>query len=262
MKTRRRLALGFALAILPAMAATLLVAPTASAHGAPIIPGSRTYLCWVDGLRNTGEIIPHNPACAAAIAQSGPTPLYNWFGVLRSDAGGRTVGFIPDGKLCSGNATVFNFSGFDQAHPDWPLTHLTAGASIQFRYNNWADHPGTFYVHITRDGWNPNQPLRWSDLEEPFLEITNPPSTGGPGSADNYYFWTGNLPSGKTGRHIIYMRWVRSDSQENFFSCSDVVFDGGNGEVTGVGPGCCDDQPASTRPAITPRHGFGSFKPL
>ncbi len=30
------------------------------------------------------------------------------------------------------------------------------------------------------------------------------------------------------------MQWVRSDSQENFFSCSDVVFDGGNGEVTGI----------------------------
>ncbi|MDQ0948977.1 cellulase/cellobiase CelA1 [Streptomyces phaeochromogenes] len=30
------------------------------------------------------------------------------------------------------------------------------------------------------------------------------------------------------------MVWQRSDSAETFYSCSDVVFDGGNGEVTGV----------------------------
>jgi chitin-binding protein len=45
------------------------------------------------------------------------------------------------------------------------------------------------------------------------------------------------------------MQWVRSDSQENFFSCSDVVFDGGNGEVTGVGP---TGTPPTTQPPVTP----------
>ncbi|WP_428849339.1 cellulose binding domain-containing protein [Streptomyces scabiei] len=30
------------------------------------------------------------------------------------------------------------------------------------------------------------------------------------------------------------MVWQRSDSQETFYSCSDIVFDGGNGEVTGI----------------------------
>jgi hypothetical protein len=29
--------------------------------------------------------------------------------------------------------------------------------------------------------------------------------------------------------------WKRSDSNETFYGCSDVIFDGGNGEVTGVG---------------------------
>src|SRR4029079_3394241 len=34
--------------------------------------------------------------------------------------------------------------------------------------------------------------------------------------------------------NIIYMFCHRSDSAETFYSCSDVVFDGGNGEVTGI----------------------------
>lgn len=65
-------------------------------------PGSRTFLCWQDGLTDTGEIKPVNPACKAAQQVSGTTPFYNWFSVLRSDGAGRTRGFVPDGELCSG----------------------------------------------------------------------------------------------------------------------------------------------------------------
>ncbi|WP_433386445.1 lytic polysaccharide monooxygenase [Micromonospora sp. KLBMP9576] len=207
----------------------------AAAHGTAMTPGSRTFLCWKDGLSSTGEIRPNNPACSAAVAQSGANSLYNWFSVLRSDAGGRTVGFIPDGKLCSGGNP--GYTGFDLARTDWPLTHLTAGANMEFRYSNWAHHPGTFYFYVTKDSWRPDRPLAWSDLEEPFLTVTNPPQRGGVGTNDGHYYFSGNLPTNKSGRHVIYSRWVRSDSQENFFGCSDVTFDGGNGEVTGVGPG-------------------------
>ncbi len=55
-----------------------------------------------------------------------------------------------------------------------------------------------------------------------------------PASVEANYSWTGRLPDGKSGRHVIYMVWQRSDSTETFYSCSDVVFDGGNGEVTGI----------------------------
>jgi Cellulose binding domain/Lytic polysaccharide mono-oxygenase, cellulose-degrading len=78
-----------------------------------------------------------------------------------------------------------------------------------------------------------------------FWSATDPPQSGPPG-AFNYYSWDMTLPAGKTGRHIIFIQWVRSDSQENFFSCSDVVFDGGHGEVTGVGPGGSTGSPSPT----------------
>ena len=81
--------------------------------------------------------------------------------------------------------------------------------------------------------------------------VTNPPETGGPGAL-NYYFWNAQLPA-RTGRHIIYIQWVRSDSQENFFSCSDVVFDGGNGQVTGVGPNQGTQPPPTSAPPTSTR---------
>ncbi|MGN9775826.1 lytic polysaccharide monooxygenase auxiliary activity family 9 protein [Micromonospora sp. H33] len=223
----------------------------AAAHGAAMTPGSRTFLCWKDGLTATGEIRPNNPACSAAVAQSGANSLYNWFSLLRSDAGGRTVGFIPDGQLCSGGNS--GFRGYDLARTDWPLTHLTAGRTMEFRYSNWAHHPGTFYFYVTRDSWSPTRPLAWSDLEEePFLTVTNPPQRGAVGTNDGHYYFTGTLPANKSGRHIIYSRWVRSDSNENFFGCSDVTFDGGNGEVTGIGSGGTTPPPNPTTPPPNP----------
>jgi chitin-binding protein len=234
-----------------AMLGAALVAPQqqAQAHGVTMIPGSRTFLCWQDGLRPNGEIIAFNPACAAAQAQSGATPLFNWFAVLRSDGAGRTAGFIPDGEICSGGSGgPFDFRAYNMVRNDWPLTHLTSPSTIQFRHSNWAAHPGAFVVYITRNGWNPNGPLRWADLES-IGGAQDPPQSGGPGAL-NYYFWNQAIPAGKTGRHIMFTHWIRSDSQENFYSCADVVFDGGNGEVTGVGPN--QTQPPPTTPGNQP----------
>ncbi|GAA2364297.1 lytic polysaccharide monooxygenase auxiliary activity family 9 protein [Dactylosporangium salmoneum] len=236
MNRRRRLALMLAAALAGAGAAAVVAAQPAAAHGAMMQPGSRTYLCWKDGLTATGQIVPQNPACAAAVAQSGPNALYNWFAELRSDGAGRTAGFIPDGKLCSAAATVYDFSGFDLARNDWPVTHLTSGASMEFDYSNWAAHPGTFSLYVTKDGFDPTRPMAWSDLEStPFLQVTNPSMVGSPGTTDGHYYWTGKLPTAKSGRHVIYSVWARSDSQETFYGCSDVMFDGGHGEVTGMG---------------------------
>jgi predicted carbohydrate-binding protein with CBM5 and CBM33 domain len=249
----RRRFLYAAAALLATAIGVTVVQTEASAHGAMMAPGSRTYFCWKDGLSGTnGAIIPKNPACAAAVAQSGTTPLYNWFAVLRSDGGGRMAGFIPDGQLCSGGTGgPYDFTGYNLARNDWPQTHLTAGASMRFDYNNWAKHPGTFSLYVTKDSWSPTRPLAWSDLEsQPFSQVVNPTSVGGPGTNDGRYSWTANLPSGKSGKHIIYSVWSRSDSQETFYGCSDVTFDGGNGEVTGVGDGTIP--PPSSDPSTPP----------
>lgn len=250
---------GMVLAGVATLGVTMLVAaPAAQAHGAAQIPGSRTWLCYEDGLQPTGELIPQNPACKAAVAQSGVTPLYNWFGVGNREGAtsGGLQGFIPDGKLCSGNSNYFDFSGFDTVSADWPKTHLTSGSTIQIQYNKWAAHPGTFSLYITKPGWNPNAPLTWSEMNTvPFSSATDPPSVGNPGSVNSYYYWNATLPSGYTGYQIIYSVWARSDSTETFYGCSDVVFDGGNGQVTGLGSG------GTSSPSPTPSRTTASPTP-
>lgn len=203
------------LATIPALSLVVTAGGKAEAHGTPMKPASRTFLCWQDGLTDTGEIKPVNPACKNAQAVSGTTPFYNWFSVLRSDGAGRTRGFVPDGELCSGGNT--NFTGFNAARDDWPLTHLTSGKTVDFSYNAWAAHPGWFYVYVTKDGFDPKKTLTWDDMEaQPFLSVDHPPLNGSPGTVEANYSWTGQLPANKSGRHIIYMVWQRSDSAETF----------------------------------------------
>ncbi|GAA2302917.1 lytic polysaccharide monooxygenase [Streptomyces kunmingensis] len=215
-------------------AASVLALPgTATAHGVALTPGSRTYLCYKDLLAHSSTQMPANPACKAAVQAAGTTPLYNWFAVLDSNAGGRGAGYVADGKLCSaGDRSPYNFSPYNAARTDWPVTHLTSGATIQVKYSNWAHHPGSFHVYVTKQGFDPAQPLDWADLEK-VQTVQNPPNNGGPGTEAGHYYWNLQLPQ-RTGRHIMFVQWVRSDSQENFFSCSDLAFDGGNGEVTGL----------------------------
>ncbi|MFI6349011.1 lytic polysaccharide monooxygenase [Streptomyces sp. NPDC050560] len=237
MRRRRRLSLLTTLATLLSALGLLLVGQgSAQAHGVAMMPGSRTYLCYKDGLAGgNGAMNPKNAACKAAVAQSGTNSLYNWFAVLDSNAGGKGEGYVPDGTLCSaGDKSPYDFSGFNLARDDWPRTHLTSGSTIGFEYSNWAAHPGDFRVYITKQGWSPTTPLTWSELQ--LLDtVSNPPQEGSAGQDGGHYYWDQALPSGRTGDALIFVQWVRSDSQENFFSCSDVVFDGGNGEVTGVG---------------------------
>jgi chitin-binding protein len=243
-------------AVLIGLGGGLLVsAAPASAHGASVFPGSRQYFCWVDGLEPNGQIIPKNPACQDAVAASGTTPLYNWFGNLHPSNAGGTVGSIPDGRICDGgDAGPFDFSPYNMARTDWPRTHLTAGDTYELWFNNWAAHPGRFDIYLTNQGWNPNTPLGWSDLEL-IQSVTDPPQTGPPGGLE-FYFWDTTFPANRSGLHLLFIHWVRSDSPENFFSCSDIVFDGGNGEVSGLGGDPGEPDPGEpvdpTDPPTTP----------
>jgi uncharacterized repeat protein (TIGR01451 family) len=211
-----------AAALLASTVAVIAVQEAAYAHGALTSPASRTYACFQDGTGGSGggQIIPKNPACADAVAAGGTQPLYDWYGVLRSNGAGQTRGFIPDGKLCSGGFD--KYAAYDAPRADWPATNVTAGAQMDLVYGAWVPHPGSFKFYVTRDGYDPTQPLTWDDLGEPFAVFDPQPAL-----ANGAYTMRVTLPQ-RTGRHILYAVWWRSDSLETFYGCSDVVFGGGS----------------------------------
>ncbi|TMR94392.1 lytic polysaccharide monooxygenase auxiliary activity family 9 protein [Nonomuraea basaltis] len=218
----------------------LAVAPgTAYAHGTMSNPPSRTMVCYSEGPES-----PKSAACKQAVAIGGTQPLYDWNEVNIADAAGRHREIIPDGKLCSAGRDKYR--GFDQARADWPATTMAGGASHTFKYRATAPHKGGFELYITKDGYDPAKPLKWSDLEtKPFHTVQNPAVTEG------FYTMTAKLPA-KQGRHLIYAIWQRGDSPEAFYSCSDVVFGQSNPSPA---PAPTGTPTATPKPTPTPGGG-------
>ncbi|WP_019631646.1 lytic polysaccharide monooxygenase auxiliary activity family 9 protein [Actinomadura atramentaria] len=235
MKTRstsfRHAVAAVALTAAPVAVLTVPASP-ALAHGSMQTPASRALTCYLENPES-----PRTAACKAAVRAGGTQPFYDWNGVRRGDAAGRHRQLIPDGKLCSaGNP---EFRGLDLARADWPATALKSGAAYTFRYKATAPHQGGFQFYVTKDGYDPRKPLAWSDLEgKPFLTVPSPALSNG------FYNMSGRLPAGKSGRHLIYAIWQRTDSPEAFYSCSDVVFGGKSGTAPA---------PARTPSATTPK---------
>ncbi|WP_433435572.1 lytic polysaccharide monooxygenase auxiliary activity family 9 protein [Nonomuraea sp. CA-141351] len=189
-----------------------LVAAPAGAHGALQRPLSRAAACGADS-----PLKARPAACRAAVAASGEAMPASWDNLRVANVAGRDREVIPDGKLCSGG--IPEFKGLDLARADWPATTLKAGARFTFRYRGTIPHRGTFRLYVTKDGYDPAKPLKWSDLErKPFLQATDPKLT------DGSYVIKGRLPSGRTGRHLIYTIWQNSDTPDTYYSCSDVIF--------------------------------------
>jgi chitin-binding protein len=214
MNARRRLVLIVAaLGVAPAIA-VIASTGTAGAHGSMSSPASRVYTCWQEGAES-----PDSAACRAAVSLGGTQPIYDWNEINQANAAGNHRAIIPDGRLCSAGRDKYR--GFDLARADWPSTSLPSGGSWRFTYRATAPHRGSFEFYITRSGYSPTTPLRWSDLDsQPFFRITDPPLQNGS------YVMNANLPV-RSGRHLIFTIWQRSDSPEAFYTCSDVVFGGG-----------------------------------
>ncbi|UGY90578.1 lytic polysaccharide monooxygenase auxiliary activity family 9 protein [Streptomyces gobiensis] len=229
MTVRRKATALAALGVAP-LAVTGLAASPAVAHGSMTDPVSRVSACYAEGPES-----PRSAACKAAVAASGAQAFYDWNEVNIGDAAGRHREIIPDGKLCSAGRD--KYKGLDLPRTDWPAAKLSSGDHT-FTYKGTAPHKGSFELYITKDGYDPSKPLTWSDLEtKPFAKVTDPRMEGGD------YVFNGTIPN-KSGRHLIYSIWQRSDSPEAFYTCSDVTFGGDSG-----GSGTGTSQPADSQPA-------------
>ncbi|MFJ3127908.1 lytic polysaccharide monooxygenase [Streptomyces sp. NPDC086993] len=228
MTVRRKAAVCTATGAVSLVMAALSSAP-ASAHGSMTDPVSRVAACYAEGVES-----PQSAACKAAVAASGKQAFYDWNAVNIANAAGKSKQIIPDGELCS--AANEKYRGLDLPRADWPSTKMTAG-SHTFRYKGTAPHKGAFELYITKDSYDPTRPLAWSDLEaQPFVTVADPRMESGD------YVFQGKVPA-RSGRHLIYSIWQRSDSPEAFYTCSDVVFgkDSKDSKGGGSGEGGKDD---------------------
>ncbi|MER5491985.1 lytic polysaccharide monooxygenase [Streptomyces sp. LE64] len=217
MTARRTAAAIAALGVAP-LALTVLSAAPVAAHGSMSDPVSRISACFAEGPES-----PDSAACKALVAAGGTQPLYDWNEVNIANAAGAHRQIIPDGKLCSANRS--KYAGLDAPRADWPAAPFKSGNNT-FKYRVTAPHKGTIDLYITKVGYDPTKALKWSDLEaQPFATVTNPRLESGS------FVFDGNVPE-RSGRHLVYSVYQRSDSPEAFYTCSDVVF----GKDSAAGP--------------------------
>ena len=180
-----------------------LGAAEAGAHGTTLSPASRNYICrYLDR---------DSKPCANAWAAN-PQALYDWMGILISDANGRHRKLIDDGELCSASDPKFGM--FDETGA-WPATGIAPGRQT-FKWVLNAPHATKYYrFYITEEGYDPAQPVRWDDLQ-----LIHDSGRRGLSKVERFAV---DVPA-RTGRHVVYSIWQRSDSPEAFYACSDVVF--------------------------------------
>ena len=194
----------------------ITVTQSAFAHGSVTYPPSRIFNCYQENPEN-----PNSPPCIDAVASYGAQPLYDWMEINQGEANGNHLQFVRDGNLASGGRPE-KYGGMDQVRSDWVATSVSPGP-FTVTWTNTAPHATAYYrVYITNADWTPDQPLTWDNLT---LLVQTPPSTAG-GTVDIPV----TLPS-RTGKHVIYSIWQRSDSPEAFYSASDVDFGTGTTSV-------------------------------
>ncbi|MBF7142118.1 MULTISPECIES: N-acetylglucosamine-binding protein GbpA [Pseudomonas] len=184
-----------------------IVAGQAAAHGYLSYPPSRAALCQ-QGL---------NANCGAA--------QYEPQSVGETDKGFPALG-PADGQLASGGKSLG--SSLDvQSAGRWTKTEL-AERDVTFDWQFTAAHPATkFEYYITRQGWNPNEPLTRAALDaEPFCsfdtgnQVPIEGAAGGSGPLKNKHACT--LPADRTGYHVVYGIWTVGDTAAAFYNVADV----------------------------------------
>ncbi|RJL24442.1 lytic polysaccharide monooxygenase auxiliary activity family 9 protein [Bailinhaonella thermotolerans] len=194
MPTRTGLAIAGAIAVL----APVAVALPAHSHGYTTNPPSRSSRCA------TGEVANCGPIQWEPQSVEGPKGF--------PAAGPR------DGTICA--AGDRRWAPLDDPRGGtWPAARMTSGVVSSFSWRFTAPHATTsFRYFITRNGWNPAQPLTRAALEPaPFL--TRAYNGTRPGSTATHQ---GTIPAGKTGRHLILAVWDIADTSNAFYSCADV----------------------------------------
>lgn len=181
--------------------AALTASGGAFAHGYIEKPESRAYLCQLGQNSDCGPA-QYEPQSTGEGPDGFPA------------AGPR------DGELASGS----NWIGVklnEQTVDRWAKRKMQSGPN-EFTWKFLAAHPiADFKYYITKENWNPNQPLTRDSLElTPFCVIP-----GGPAASTGTTTHSCDVPE-RSGYHVIYGAWDVSDTAATFYNVIDAEFEG------------------------------------
>ena len=196
--------------VVAALAAVVLPAGPAAAHGNVTGPASRNYGCyerWGSKFQDP-TMATVDPMCWQAW-QADPNAMWNWNGLFREQVAGNHQGAVPDGQLCSaGHTQSGRYNALDTVG-DWKATSV--GNSFNVRLFDGALHGADYIrVYVTKPGFNPvTTALKWSDLEL-VSQIGNTPAAQWTAVNGGVQIDVPVALSGRTGRAMVYTIWQAS----------------------------------------------------
>ncbi|WP_425501859.1 lytic polysaccharide monooxygenase [Paraliobacillus salinarum] len=170
---------------------------TASAHGYVNSPESRAVLCE-QGINIDCGAVVYEPQ---SIEGPGNFP----------EAG------VPDGQIASGGGVFPKLD--EQSENRWAQVPMSSGANT-FSWSLTAAHATQNWdYYITKENWNPNEPLKRSDLEL-FCSIDDG------GKRPDFNVSHDCVVPQRTGYHVILAYWEVADTDNAFYQVIDANFDG------------------------------------
>ncbi|MBH5317873.1 lytic polysaccharide monooxygenase [Paenibacillus sp. GSMTC-2017] len=192
------IASGFFIALLACMT---VLADRVSAHGYVDSPGSRSILCKQGLNTDCGNIIyePQSLETLKGFPAAGPA----------------------DGQIASAGGLYPKLD--EQSSTRWSKVAMTGGQQT-FTWKFTANHATSkFHYYITKTNWDPNAPLTRNQFDlTPFCTVNyggvQPPMT---------YSHNCNVPTDRTGYHVILAVWDVSNTVNAFYNAIDVNFPSG-----------------------------------
>ena len=191
-------------------------------HGHIATPASRACFAWQEGRLDAGQL---NQREAGKFFPARDRGLFDV--VAPTDSSNALP--PPDGKIASANQGDGEF--LDEAGTHWKKHSVKASEVMKFTWTYTAAHTTRRYNYfITREDWNPNQPLSRAQFEaEPFfkVEFTEQPfwshtdvlRPAGPTTHDV------QLPQ-RSGYHVLLAVWEVADTGNAFYQVIDLDFTG------------------------------------
>lgn len=200
----------FALLLMLAMLVPSLI--HLSAHGYVLSPASRGY---------QGSLDKASLGYSAAFSIYGS--VINEPGSLEAPKGFPAAG-PADGKIASANGSIGGDTTLDiQTADRWKKTNISTGVNA-FIWKYSAYHAtAKWHYYMTKQGWNPNQPLSRQDLE-----LIGTVAHNGTPPQDNVSHQI-TVPANRSGYHIILAVWDVADTTNAFYNVIDVNVTSGTG---------------------------------
>ncbi|MDK8179526.1 lytic polysaccharide monooxygenase [Paenibacillus sp. UMB4589-SE434] len=180
----------------------VLFSDKAFGHGYIEGPASRAALCKLGQNTDCGAIIyePQSLEAPKGFPNTGPA----------------------DGKIASANGAFPKLD--EQSATRWTKVNISGGQTT-FNWKLTAAHATTSWkYYITKPNWNPNSALTRASFDlTPFCSVNyggaRPPFT---------YSDTCNVPTDRSGYHVILAVWEIADTGNAFYNVIDVNFGGNN----------------------------------